>query len=192
MRPHRRQPTRLRHPWDSPGKNTGVGCHFIGCRISGRASPHSSSLAWLWPRPWEGSLCSQPLRYTTEKPKLGWCLKGGLRQRLTCTQCEERACRSRAGAGDRGGPAPELKPGGRWEDRAEERRPLLPASCQTEGRNSLFSLLKTTARALPPGDLPDPGIKPGLLHCGDGFTIPSVLKNHGTAHYGWIVCCENY
>ena len=27
--PHRRQPTRLRHPWDSPGKNTGVGCHFL-------------------------------------------------------------------------------------------------------------------------------------------------------------------
>ena len=25
----RRQPSRLRHPWDSPGKNTGVGCHFL-------------------------------------------------------------------------------------------------------------------------------------------------------------------
>ena len=29
MRPHRRQPTRLPYPWDSPGKNTGVGCHFL-------------------------------------------------------------------------------------------------------------------------------------------------------------------
>ena len=29
MRPHRRQPTRLPHPWDSPGKNTGVGCHAL-------------------------------------------------------------------------------------------------------------------------------------------------------------------
>ena len=27
--PHRRQPTKLPHPWDSPGKNTGVGCHFL-------------------------------------------------------------------------------------------------------------------------------------------------------------------
>ena len=27
--PHRRQPTRLPHPWDSLGKNTGVGCHFL-------------------------------------------------------------------------------------------------------------------------------------------------------------------
>ena len=27
--PHRWQPIRLPHPWDSPGKNTGVGCHFL-------------------------------------------------------------------------------------------------------------------------------------------------------------------
>ena len=29
VRPHRRQPTRLLCPWDSPGKNTRVGCHFL-------------------------------------------------------------------------------------------------------------------------------------------------------------------
>ena len=29
MRPQRRQPTRLLYPWDSPGKNTGEGCHFL-------------------------------------------------------------------------------------------------------------------------------------------------------------------
>ena len=29
VRPHRRQPTRLPRPWDSPGKNTGVGRHFL-------------------------------------------------------------------------------------------------------------------------------------------------------------------
>ena len=29
MRPHRRQPTRLPRPWDSPDKNSGVGCHFL-------------------------------------------------------------------------------------------------------------------------------------------------------------------
>ena len=27
--PHRQKPTRLPHPWDAPGKNTGVGCHFL-------------------------------------------------------------------------------------------------------------------------------------------------------------------
>ena len=29
VRPHRWKPTRFPHPWDSPGKNTGVGCHFL-------------------------------------------------------------------------------------------------------------------------------------------------------------------
>ena len=29
VQPHRQQPTRLPRPWDSPGKNTGVGCHFL-------------------------------------------------------------------------------------------------------------------------------------------------------------------
>ena len=29
LRPHGLQPSRLPHPWDSPGKNTGVGCHFL-------------------------------------------------------------------------------------------------------------------------------------------------------------------
>ena len=29
VQPHRWQPTRLPCPWDSPGKNTGVGCHFL-------------------------------------------------------------------------------------------------------------------------------------------------------------------
>ena len=28
-RPHGLQPTRLLCPWDSPGKSTGVGCHFL-------------------------------------------------------------------------------------------------------------------------------------------------------------------
>ena len=29
VQPHRWQPIRLPHPWDSPGKNTGVDCHFL-------------------------------------------------------------------------------------------------------------------------------------------------------------------
>ena len=35
VRPHRWQPTRLPHPWDSPGKNTGMGCHFLlQCKVN--------------------------------------------------------------------------------------------------------------------------------------------------------------
>ena len=40
-RPHRRQPTKLPHPWDSPGKNTGVGCHFL---LQGIFSTQGSNL----------------------------------------------------------------------------------------------------------------------------------------------------
>ena len=29
VQPHRQQPIRLPRPWNSPGKNTGVGCHFL-------------------------------------------------------------------------------------------------------------------------------------------------------------------
>ena len=29
VQPHKWQPTRLPRPWNSPGKNTGVGCHFL-------------------------------------------------------------------------------------------------------------------------------------------------------------------
>ena len=29
VQPHRWQPTRMPRPWDSPGKNPGVGCHFL-------------------------------------------------------------------------------------------------------------------------------------------------------------------
>ena len=29
LRPHGLQPTRILRPWDFPGKNTGVGCHFL-------------------------------------------------------------------------------------------------------------------------------------------------------------------
>ena len=40
-RPHRLQPTRLLHPWDFPGKSTGVGCHCLlqSIKLSFRKSP---------------------------------------------------------------------------------------------------------------------------------------------------------
>ena len=34
VQPHRQQPIRLPRPWDSPGKNTGVGCHFLLQRMN--------------------------------------------------------------------------------------------------------------------------------------------------------------
>ena len=48
VRPHKRQPTRLPRPWDSPGKNTGVGCHFLlQCRKVKRESEVAQSCPTL-------------------------------------------------------------------------------------------------------------------------------------------------
>ena len=42
VRPHRRQPTRLPRPWDSPGKNIGVGCHFLLQCMKGKSESEVS------------------------------------------------------------------------------------------------------------------------------------------------------
>ena len=47
LQPHRRQPTRLPHLWDSPGKNTGVGCHCL-LHERMRSVQLCSSLSILW------------------------------------------------------------------------------------------------------------------------------------------------
>ena len=48
VQPHRWQPTRLPHPWDSPGNNTGVGCHFLLQCMKGKLL----SQVWLFATPW--------------------------------------------------------------------------------------------------------------------------------------------
>ena len=57
VRPHRRQPTRLPHPWDSPGKNTGVGCHFL---LQCMKVKSQSEVAPSCPTPSDPMDCSPP------------------------------------------------------------------------------------------------------------------------------------
>ena len=52
---HRRQPTRLPRPWDSPGKNTGVGCHFLLQCMKGKSE---SEVAQSCPTPGDPMDCS--------------------------------------------------------------------------------------------------------------------------------------
>ena len=56
VRPHRRQPTRFPRPWDSPGKNTGVGCHFLlpGMKVK------SLSRVRLLATPWTAAYQAPP------------------------------------------------------------------------------------------------------------------------------------
>ena len=57
LRPHRRQPTRLSRPWDSPGKNTGVGCH---CLLQCMKVKSESEVAESCPTPSDRMDCSLP------------------------------------------------------------------------------------------------------------------------------------
>ena len=57
VRPHRWHPTRLPHPWDSPGKNTGVGCHFLLQRMKVKSE---SKVAQLCPTLSDPMDCSPP------------------------------------------------------------------------------------------------------------------------------------
>ena len=50
--PHRRQPTSLRHPWDSPGKNAGMGCHFLLQCMKVKVKVKSLSRVQLFATPW--------------------------------------------------------------------------------------------------------------------------------------------
>ena len=57
VQPHRQQPTRLLHPWDSPSKNTGVGCHFLLPCMKVRIE---SEVAQSCPTPRDSMDCSPP------------------------------------------------------------------------------------------------------------------------------------
>ena len=58
--PHRQQPTRLPHPWDSPGKNTAVGCHFLLQCMKWKVKVKSLSRVWLLVTPWTAAYQAPP------------------------------------------------------------------------------------------------------------------------------------
>ena len=59
-RPHRRQPTRLPRPWDSPGKNTGGGCHFLLQCMKVKSESEVAQLCLTLSNPMDCSLPSPP------------------------------------------------------------------------------------------------------------------------------------
>ena len=70
--PHKWQPTRLRHPWDSPGKITGVGCHFLlQCMKVKRESEVTQSCSTLCD-PMDCSLPGSSVHGIFQKRVLEW------------------------------------------------------------------------------------------------------------------------
>ena len=69
LRSHRRQPTRLCHLWDSPGKNSGVGCHFL---LQKSCTEVDNNLGF--------TLKGEPLKWDRKQTKIvtveeGWCYR---------------------------------------------------------------------------------------------------------------------
>ena len=60
VRPHRRQPTRLPRPWDSPGKNTGAGCHFLLQCMKVKSESEVSQLCPTLATPWTAAYQAPP------------------------------------------------------------------------------------------------------------------------------------
>ena len=60
LRPQRRQPTRFPRPWDSPGKNTGVGCHFLLQCMKVKSERKSLSHVLLLATPWTAAYQAPP------------------------------------------------------------------------------------------------------------------------------------
>ena len=72
MQPHRRQPTRLPRPWDSPGKNTGVGCHFLLQCVKVRSESEVAQLCLTLSDPMDCSLPGSSVHGIFQARVLEW------------------------------------------------------------------------------------------------------------------------
>ena len=60
VQPHRLQLTRLPHPWDSPGKNNGVGCHFLLQCMKVKSESEVAQSCQLLATPWTAAYQAPP------------------------------------------------------------------------------------------------------------------------------------
>ena len=84
VRPHRRKPTRLPRPWDSPGKNTGVGCHLLLQR-KWKVKVKSLSRVQFFRTPWTAAYQAPPsMGFSRQEYWSGVPLPSPL---IVCTAC---------------------------------------------------------------------------------------------------------
>ena len=72
VRPHRWQPTRLLCPWDSPGKNTGVGCHFLLQCVKSKSESEVAQSRPTLSDPMDCSLPGSPIHGIFQSRVLEW------------------------------------------------------------------------------------------------------------------------
>ena len=72
VRPHRQQPTRLPCPWDSPGKNTGVSCHFLLQCMKVKSESEVAQSCPTLSSPMDRSLAGSSVHGIFQARVLGW------------------------------------------------------------------------------------------------------------------------
>ena len=72
VQPHRQQPTRLPRPWDSPGKNSGVGCHFLPQSMKMKSESEVTQSCLPVSDPMDRSLPGSPVHKIFQARVLGW------------------------------------------------------------------------------------------------------------------------
>ena len=72
LQPHRWQPTRLPWPWDSPGKNTGVGCHFLLQCMKVKSESEVAQLCLTLSNPLDWSLPGSSVHGSFQARVLEW------------------------------------------------------------------------------------------------------------------------
>ena len=90
VRPHRRQPTRLPRPWDSPGKNTGVGCHFLLQCVKGKSESEVAQSCLTLSDQSRPTLCGPMDEYWSGQPfpSPGYLLNPGIKSRSPTLQVD--------------------------------------------------------------------------------------------------------
>ena len=72
VRPHRWQPTRLPRPWDPPGKNTGVGCHFLLQGMKVKSKSEGAQSCPTLSDPMDCSLLGSSIQWIFQARVLEW------------------------------------------------------------------------------------------------------------------------
>ena len=72
LRPHGLQPTRLLHPWDSPGKNAGVGCHSLLQCLKVKTESEVAQSCPTLSDPMDSSLPSSSVHWIFQAAVLEW------------------------------------------------------------------------------------------------------------------------
>ena len=84
VRPHSRQPTRLPRPWDSPGKNSGAGCHFFPQCVKVKSESEVAQLCPTLSDPMDCSLPGSSIHGIFQARVLEW---GAVASSGICANC---------------------------------------------------------------------------------------------------------